>query len=209
MQTYRLAAATIVSLAIALQYYLVMTGHIGPGPVGRTINFFSYFTILSNGLVVLAMALPVMAPASAAGLFFMQPAVRAGILVYIGIVCAVYGVILRHLWQPQGWQFVADAILHYGTPLLYLLDWLLFVPKGSLRIKHALAWLGFPLAYVIWTFVHGAVSGFYPYPFVNVAALGYAAVLLNIAGLFVVFAGFGLALIGVDRVLRAVSAKSV
>ncbi len=46
----------------------------------------------------------------------------------------------------------------------------------------------FPLAYGAWTLAHGAATGWYPYPFVDVVDLGYLRVLANIVGLFVVLA---------------------
>jgi hypothetical protein len=47
--------------------------------------------------------------------------------------------------------------------------------------------------------IHGAVTGFYPYPFIDVSKLGYDKVLANMAVLILVFAGLGLSLIAVDR----------
>lgn len=37
--------ATLGWFALASQYWIAMTGDVGPEPVARTINFFSYFTI--------------------------------------------------------------------------------------------------------------------------------------------------------------------
>jgi len=48
-------------------------------------------------------------------------------------------------------------------------------------------WLIYPLAYLFYTLIHGAVSGFYPYPFVNVDKLGYGKALLNCLGVTVFF----------------------
>ena len=203
MHAYRLLVAITGGFAIALQYYLVMVGEAGPNPLSRTINLFSYFTILSNSLVVLAMLLPSSAPSRSITQFFARPSVRTGILSYILIVSTVYFFALRHLWHPQGWQFIADTMLHYGVPLLYAFDWILFVQKGTLRAKHALEWLIFPSAYAVWIFAYGAMTSFYPYPFVDVPALGYAAVLFNIAVLLIVFVIVGMALIALDRMLRA------
>ena len=59
----------------------------------------------------------------------------------------------------------------------------------------------FPLAYLAWTLLHGAVSGWYPYPFLDVSELGYPRALLNIVGLVVVFLALEMALVGIGRVL--------
>jgi hypothetical protein len=67
------------------------------------------------------------------------------------------------------------------------------------RWKSAVVWLGYPLVYAAYSLIHGAVTGFYPYPFINVSNLGYDKVLINMAVLVLVFLGLGLALIGIDR----------
>ena len=83
------------------------------------------------------------------------------------------------------------------TPALY--DWVLFVPKGTIRWKSALIWLVYPLVYAVYSLIHGAVTGFYPYPFINVGEFGYDKIFLNMGVLVLVFLGLGLALIGIDR----------
>ena len=76
--------------------------------------------------------------------------------------------------MPGGWQLFFERVLHYVTPPLFVLDWLLFVPKGERRLEDRLRLaLGFPPLYAVWTLVHGALTGWYPYPFLDVAELGY------------------------------------
>jgi hypothetical protein len=130
--------------------------------------------------------LPWLAPQSRVGRFFDRPSVRTAILAYIIIVAVIYHYLLAKLWNPQGWELVADTIEHVVTPALYVIDWVLFVPKGT-------------LVYAVYSLIHGAVTGSYPYPFINVSNLGYDKVLTNIAVLVFVFLGLGVALIGIDR----------
>ena len=47
----------------------------------------------------------------------------------------------------------------------------------DLRWKDAVAWLAYPGVYLVYILARGAVSGLYPYPFVDVNVLGYAGVL--------------------------------
>jgi hypothetical protein len=56
-----------------------------------------------------------------------------------------------------------------------------------------------PVLYAGWTLLHGAVAGWYPYPFLDVAQLGYARALVDMA--FVVL--LALALLGLFRLLDA------
>ena len=45
---FRIAAGILGWIALALQYALVLTGTLGADPITRTINFFSYNTIITN-----------------------------------------------------------------------------------------------------------------------------------------------------------------
>ena len=60
----------------------------------------------------------------------------------------------------------------------------------------------------MWTLLHGAVSGWYPYPFLDVSELGYPRTLLNIAGLVLAFLVLELALVGIGRLHARGAGKS-
>lgn len=55
------------------------------------------------------------------------------------------------------------------------------------------------MAYVL---VHGAITRWYPYPFIDVEALGYVAALRNGVGLLVVMVATGLLYLWLDGRLR-------
>jgi hypothetical protein len=61
--------------------------------------------------------------------------------------------------------------------------------------------LVFPLVYGTWTLAHGAQSGFWPYPFVDVGVPGSTRVLINIAAMGGTFLVLGLIFVLVDRFL--------
>jgi hypothetical protein len=179
----------------------VLTGTLGADSFTRSKNFFSYFTILTNILAALALTLPWLAPQSALGKFFARPTVRTAIAAYIIIVMSIVYFVLRHLTTFEGWNFVADLLLHYAMPVLFVIDWLFLVPKQTLKVSDTLGWLAFPVIYLVWTFIHGVFSGFYPYPFLNGAELGNARVLLNEAGLLAIFLVLGFILVTGGRLL--------
>lgn len=193
----RALAAAIGWGAVILQYWLVITGDIGPDPINRTINFFSYFTILTNIIAATAMTASLLAPGS----FLDRPAVRTAIATYIIVVGVVYHLILRDLWDPKGLQWIADVSLHYVTPVLFALDWLLFVPKRAVRWSTALWALVYPLLYMGWTLWHGSWSGFYPYPFVDVSQIGLSKALQNAGGMTIAFLVLCLVLIALGRLV--------
>jgi hypothetical protein len=200
--TVATALAATAGVVLELMLTLAQTRS-APAAAHATLRLFSYFTILSNVLVALACALPLAARARAprAARFFALPRVRGAVALYIAVTAAVYIVMLAPLWHPTGLLRVADALLHYVVPSLYLALWLrtTAAPRPRLAWGDALRWLAFPAAYLAWTLLRGALAHEYPYPFVDVNKLGLVAVLRNSAGLTVIFFVLGLGLVGVDK----------
>lgn len=156
-------------------------------------------TILTNILVALVYVIPLFNPNSKAGLFFSKSRIQSGILVYILIVFLIYHFILAHQWNPQGWEKIADNLLHYVVPFLYLVFWILFAEKGVQVFINSIKWLIYPFAYVIYILIRGEISGLYPYPFLNVYKLGYSKVLINIFYVSIAYIVVGLIVIVLDK----------
>ncbi|MEZ5920597.1 MAG: Pr6Pr family membrane protein [Parvularculaceae bacterium] len=197
-KTYAAIAALIAWAALILQFRIFVFDP-APPPAGVALaNYFSYFTILTNILVALALS------ASALGKpdsFLNRPSVRAAIAVYIAVVAIVYHIILNSLWKPAGWYLVANILLHYVTPALFWIDWVLFAPKRGLKFSMPLTWIIFPALYSVEALARGALTDFYPYPFLDAGALGYMRVFLNIAVMVCVFELAGAGVIALSRVL--------
>lgn len=190
----RSAAALLALLgwaALLLQYYLSMrtSGVMGLSQAESIIRFFSYFTIQANILV--ALVLTAFSIKGGPDEWLVHPFVRSAVAVYIAMVGLIYAALLRHLWAPEGAQWIADATLHYVMPAGYLLFWLASVRKSGLRWYDPLLWLIYPLFYLGFILVRGRMSGFYPYPFIDAKTLGYAGVAANTAGLLIVCAVLG------------------
>ena len=186
---------------LAVQMYLILIARWQDQAslLGGLVNFFGFFTVLSNILVASVLTADAFARESSARRFWLAPWVASGVLASILFVAIAYSLLLRHLWQPQGWQWLADGLLHDVMPALFAVYWWLRVRKGSLRLDHLLAWTLYPLAYFGYALLRGQWVGFYPYPFIDVTALGYPRVLLNALVMLVAFVGLGLCVIGLDR----------
>jgi hypothetical protein len=193
--------AAIGCFALALQFYLMIIATPDPGAdrIRLTFNYFSFFTILTNLLVVLGLTFRLVAPRSRWSEFFSRPAVAAGIAVYIAIVGVTYSLLLRSLWSPQGGQRVADILLHDLVPIMYVTYWLIFIPRGSLLWKNTLSWTIYPLLYFFYSLIRGAVTGWYPYPFIDVSKFGYPRVLANAAMLVCAFLTVALLTVAIGR----------
>jgi hypothetical protein len=202
--TLRVISAAAGLIALGLQFVLEIQIPRGPGLFGSTINYFSYFTILANVAAAVAMLVPVITPESGLGQFLSRPSVRTAIASYLIVVSATYVLFLRHVGNDQGLERVADELMHYVTPVLFIVDWLAFVPKG--HVPWRMIWISLipPTAYGVWTIVHGATTGWYPYPFVNMRSIGYQEGLMNMAVFLAVFISVQLTLIVTDRLIASV-----
>ncbi len=198
---YRTIAGAVTLFAVGMQYWFAVLDGFGPDLPARTLHFFSFFTILTNLLAAAALLAPVAAPETWLARFLDRAAVRTGIAGYIIVVGVVYYLLLSDLGHVTGWSRIFEHVLHYVTPPLFVLDWLLFVRKGGLTWRNGTYCLGYPAVYALWTLLHGAVSGWYPYPFLDVSELGYPRSLLNIAGLVLAFLVLDLALVGIGRLM--------
>jgi hypothetical protein len=185
-RVYQIAGAITAWFAIALQLYLIIVNR-KMAFFPTIIAFFSYFTILTNILAAFCYTFQLIKPAPGLQRFFSESKTITAIAVYITVVGIVYNVILRYLWAPQGQQLLADELLHSFNPAFFVLYWLLFVPKRSLKWADAFPWLLYPFIYLLYIMLRGALSGLYPYPFIEVSKLGYPKVLMNSGILFIAF----------------------
>ena len=152
-----------------------------------SITYFGYFTVLSNLLVAVIASMGLVVPESRA----FSGSVRGCATTAIVLVGIGYHVLLREVWDPQGWQQVADNTLHYVVPLLSLAYWGLFPPRWRLADYAPLAWGAYPVAYFAYVIVRGELIGSYPYYFIDVGELGFATVLTNALAFLLAFVALG------------------
>jgi len=186
---------------LMLQLYIIMQSAIenNVSIAAELLRYFSYFTILTNLLVALCATIILLSPGSGWGRFFSKAAVQSGIALYILVVGLVYTLALRHIWDPEGLQRVADHILHDIIPVFYILYWAFFVPKYSFTWRLPLWWLLYPLVYLVYVMIRGALMDVYPYYFIDRNVVAWPQLLINIALLFAAFAVPGFLMVGISR----------
>ncbi|SHN18699.1 hypothetical protein SAMN05216593_11218 [Pseudomonas asturiensis] len=200
-RTFILLAACLGWSGLAIQLYLIFIGRWmdHASLLGGLVRFFSFFTVLTNTLVAIALSCALSERQSAGHRFFRSPVVCSGIAVSIAVVGIAYNILLRHLWHPQGWQFIADELLHDVMPLAFLAYWWLCVPKGGLRLGHVLLWALYPVVYFAYILLRGDVIGDYMYPFIDIGTIGYTQAFINALGVLLGFVMIALVLLGVDH----------
>lgn len=188
---YSAVSAGIVWNALLMQLVLTIEASMDNG---KTLSYAlllysGYFTILTNLLAALVLTAALLPPSD--NRFWRtlrRPWLRTAVTAAILVVGLVYFLILRHAWQPQGLQWFTDALLHYLNPLLMLAFWIRVSRRGDLAWRELPCCLIYPLAYLLYVFARGALTGMYPYPFIDVPAIGHAQAFCNALA---ILAGFG------------------
>jgi hypothetical protein len=200
----QLCATALAWAALSLQLYLSVELGVAKGMsmIGSVVTYLSFFTILTNILVALALSAPLVGANSRLGQFFMRPTVVTATAAYIAMVGIAYTLLLRQLWRPQGLQLVADVVLHDIMPVLFVLYWWRSAAMRPLRRTDVFRWALYPLCYLAYALIRGALVASYPYPFIDVDRLGYARVFLNAAGLLLAFLVIALLLIELNRIKK-------
>jgi len=154
------------------------------GLATRLVRFFSYFTIQSNLLIMVASATLMMRPLRDGRVWRV---LRLDALLGIVITGLVFDLILAKDVQLTGLAYALTVGFHSISPWWALFGWLLFGPRPRIDWRtFGLAFL-WPVLWIAYTFAHGAVSGWYPYPFLDVGKVGVPEALRN-TGLVVLVA---------------------
>jgi hypothetical protein len=183
--------ALVVAVGIVVQLFVTANSTQGyfPDNPDRVFNVFAFFTIQSNLLLGGTCLLLALDPDRWHSTLFKT--LRLNGVLGIAVTGIVYHLVLAGADDLEGAAALTNFLLHTATPLLGVLGWLVFGPRGQTDGR-VVAWsLVYPLLWLAFTLIRGEGTGFYPYPFVNVTEHGYGTVLLNcllVALLFLVLA---------------------
>lgn len=211
------AVGVVAAIAGQLQTSLVFWRASGVRRLGVTVtNFFSFFTIDSNVLSVLALlagAVLLLRTRASDPTWFLVG--RLCVTAYMVTTGVVYNLLLRSIELPQGATLAwSNEVLHLLAPVYLLVDWLFApgrraVPWGAVAIVAA-----FPLVWVSYTLIRGPGvydevrrrDTWYPYPFLDPATspLGWVSVAVYVVVIAAVVTGAGALAVLVSRRVRAV-----
>lgn len=140
------------------------------------INFFSYFTNLSNLFAAIVFLLGSSNVFSGKAERSPSDQFRYVSVVNMSIVGIVFAVLLRDVDLGSLLPWV-NIMLHYIMPSAVVLDWFLQPPRVKLDVKQIALCQIFPVVYLAYVLYRGYLIGWYPYPFLNPANVGgYAGV---------------------------------
>lgn len=171
-----------------------------PSMLTRVIRFLSYFTVQSNILVAYTALTLAIRPERDGRVWRV---LRIEAIYGIAVTGVVYSTLLRGVVDLHGAAAVTNALLHYVSPLMAVVGWFVFGPRPRITENTLIVSLLWPALYVVYTLAHGAVTDWYPYPFINVTELGYVTALRNGVMLNLLLVGIGALLMWFDQHLPA------
>ncbi len=191
-------------IALVIQLVLVIRGHtVLVEPDGssaaapeRVLRFFSYFTVQSNVLATVTAALLVTKPDRAGRAW---DVVRFAAVLGMATTFVVYVVALAPILDLHGIAWITDVMFHYTGPALVLGGWLIFGPRRRLDRRVVVAVICWPVIYFGYTQLLGALTGWYPYPFLDAGEHSSARVLVNAAVVTALVLGLAAACLALDR----------
>lgn len=161
MRVLRLVMGAAIVVALVDQF-----GWGSDFPTFRPINFFSYFTVLSNiaaaGLLIVIGVRPAVLADDRVQL------VRGGVTLYMAITGIVYNLLLapNSADVSTNLQWV-NVVVHMIGPLFVVLDFVLDPPRRRPTVAEASVWLVFPAVWLLYTMLRGPAADWYPYPFLD------------------------------------------
>ncbi|WP_144875637.1 Pr6Pr family membrane protein [Microbacterium sp. 1.5R] len=211
---YRLIAVTLIATGVARNAGIV------DGTFDATTLL--YYTMVSNliclgwMLVLVARTTGDLRGSGTRGTSTPSARLSGAVMMAITVTMLIYLVVLVPTRVTAGDTDIfslTDTLVHVATPALLIADWLLFVPKGAFRWTDPLAWILVPYAYLVWAFVYGALGGEfvpgqrYPYPFMDVGALGIPGVTQWVVALTIALVAVGFVFVVIDRLLARVAGR--
>jgi hypothetical protein len=194
LSTQRHIAGTLsilAGLAVLAALITQITDQISVGRFEPT-QYFAFFTTQTSMInIVVLVAGGILAWRTARDTR-LYTAIRASVVTYALVTGLIYNLLLRDIPNSDGYVGPAwpSELTHVWIPMYIALDWLL--TPGRVRIGWSTLWLAvtYPLIWVGVTITRGALTDWYPYPFLNPegpnGVLGVVAYIVGIAALILV-----------------------
>jgi len=187
---------------------------------GFTAQMLVFYTTLSNILVFGYLTASVVHTVMGIRLFGLRgvstllPGLKRAFVLMIIITALVYHIVLASsdfiMSFDYGLHSLPDILVHYFTPIMFMLDWLLFDKKGQVKRLDPLKWLILPGLYLIFAVIRAQVGPpipmfgrmmRYPYPFLDVDYYGLGQVGINVLVLIAGFIFLGYIFYFTDKIL--------
>ncbi|MEV4348847.1 Pr6Pr family membrane protein [Actinoplanes sp. NPDC049596] len=185
----------VVLTSLLIQVVLSAQGDDAPVTT-RFVRLFSFFTIQSNVLVLLAAGALMIDPGRDGRVWRI---LRLDALLGIIVTGLVYATILAGTTDPHGAGWWSNLGFHYIAPWAALAGWIAFGPRPQIDLRTIIWAFLWPAAWIAYTLAHGATTDWFPYPFADATEIGYPTAIRNMLMVGVMAAAFAAILRLLDR----------
>jgi len=191
---YRLLFAALASVAVLAQLMQSIDAD------RSTVDFFSYFTIQSN-LIAIGVLLWGALKAFRAPGPLSRDVIRGAAVLHLAVTGIVFAALLSG--QPLVTVPFSNSVLHKLMPIVMVADWIIDPPSEDIDLRTALLWYTYPVIWLLYTMIRGALIGWYPYPFLDPAAVDGMGNVLGITALLLIAAAVLIAaIVAIGRAAR-------
>ena len=163
------------------------------------LNSFKYYTIQTNLMVAVWFILAIVWYNKPEALKKISGSLKGAFTLYITTTFIFFAILLAPLYQPTGFAAFTNIVLHYLIPIAFIIDWVLTETKINYKWKYLPYWTIYPLGYLLFSFIHGTLTGDYIYPFLSINLLGILFYLISVSLLIGVGIALGSLYIGINR----------
>jgi hypothetical protein len=146
-------------------------------------QYFSYFTIQSSFIAATVLLIGGVSALRRSEDSLAYTVARMSVVAYAVVTAVVYNVLLRGIpttgFHSTPWP---GELMHVWVPIFIVLDWLLSPGRTRLRWTALRIVVVYPLVWLAFTLVRGAITGWYPYPFLE-PSTGWLSVLTYVLGI--------------------------
>lgn len=186
IRALRLALSSLLTVALLAALVIGMSRN-----ELSIVEFFSSFSVLSNALAVIALAMLAVRPRLSSSPRFSL--FRGGVTLYMSVTALLYALpFIMEGVDGRSTEPWVDLTLHVIGPIAMALDWLLARPAVSMHQSVVGLWMIVPALYLGYTFIRGAIVDWYPYPFLDPGVMGgYVSLAIWLGAGLLVIVGLG------------------
>lgn len=170
---FRFGFALLALVGLTAQYLY----NVANIPDYKPANFFSFFTVESNIIAVVALFISALY-AWRGNLPRWVHYIRGAATIYMTVTGITYSLLLRNVEVDTAVPWV-NLVLHYIIPIVMIVDWLIDLPPFRIRVGQAMIWLLYPILYLAYSLIRGPIVDWYPYPFLDPRPEGYVPVIVT------------------------------
>nr|WP_236778872.1 Pr6Pr family membrane protein [Agromyces seonyuensis] len=180
---------------------------------------FAFFTTQSNILVLAYFGVGLHLMLARRTTAMPAPRLRGAVTLYLTVTCLISHFLLNDGENPLPGLVVPEPaaalennalfLVHYVVPVMVLLDWIAFGPRGIVRWRDLPVWLIYPTVYGLLMLWRGIalpdVPDRFPYPFIDPEGRDVGDIVLGLVQVVVYIALLGVLVIGIDRIAGLVA----